>query len=185
MRVCCSVLRCVAVMKRDFSNRVECSYRWDMFTDTCYRKSLTSYIWLTIRSHESCRERLSEFCKVLIWTWHIDMSHSTCLIHMRTSQDTESLQCVAVCCSVLQCVAVCCSVLRTPQSLSRQCTESLSRRRYGSLVAYRKRRAVSCEVLNTLQHTATHCRRRYGSHRYGSRVTYREPYLRRLTLSFD
>jgi len=45
------------------------------------------------------------------------LAHSTVTLHNVCYSQlalTMSMQCVAVCCSVLQCVAVCCSVLQCP-----------------------------------------------------------------------
>jgi len=51
-------------------------------------------------------------------------------MHESHAYTFDSMQCVALCCTVLQCVAVCCSVSCIHESL----------------------------VYHTLQHTATHCR---------------------------
>ena len=88
--VCCSVLKCVAVCRREY----ESAWRYT-YIDVCRCID----VWVRSRIRES-------------------------LSHMSVSV----LQCVAVCCSVLQCVAVCCNLLLCVAVMSR-IRESLSHMR--------------------------------------------------------
>jgi len=76
-----------------------------------------------------------------------------CHLHNPSS---KSLQCVAVCCSVLQCVAVCCSVL---QCVAVCCSVLQHNPSSKSLLksATHCKRCSTLMLCNKLQHTATYC----------------------------
>ena len=97
--VCCSVLQCVAVccsvaVCRSVSQCVAGRWYW------------YSQIYIHITQINLNKQKLSE---PYVYLKPVEQT-----LYSATVPIKKSMQCVAVCCSVLQCVAVCCSVLQYP-----------------------------------------------------------------------
>ena len=148
--MCCSVLQCVAVLRR---------YH-------CALSLMNTHMSPIIHTHAHMSTVCAQFCADVVslqYTVAVTATHC-CNVLPCVDVYCHVLPCVAVCCRVLPCVAVCCCVLpwcvvvccRVLQCVAVCCRVLQFQHCVHAPLRARSDRQRVCHC-NPLQHTATHC----------------------------